>query len=197
MSLWFFSRMVVITATHGMNKLCNYNSKARKSQPQRTQGQTTQTENIWVSMLMRNESMSGCKIPCIDKTQVYIRITPYPWQCWKNMQGNKRVGLGSGWELPDTLRVYSYGSGLLLQWDIACYKLAENDNTPSRHITIFIRSRHIYYGSVWNLFVGFMDIAHASCTHLVIQTYFTRRSRFIVEELGLWSFKISWYTLAI
>ena len=39
----FFSRMVVITATHGTNKLCNYNSKARKSQPQRTQGQTTQT----------------------------------------------------------------------------------------------------------------------------------------------------------
>ena len=141
--------------------------------------------------------MSGCKIPCIDKTQVYIRITPYPWQCWKNMQGNKRVGLGSGWELPDTLRVYSDGSGLLLQWDIARYKLAENDNTPSRHITIFIRGRHIYYGSVWNLFVGFMDIAHASCTHLVIQTYFTRRSRFIVEELGLWSLKISWYTLAI
>ena len=113
----------------------------------------------------------------------------------KNTGTNKDVGLGSGRQPPDTLHVYykqlTYGSGLL-QWDIACYKLAEYDNTPSRHITIIILThvRHIYYGSVWNLFVGFMDIAHASCTHLVIQTYFTGRSRFTVQELGLWSLKM-------
>ena len=80
------------------------------------------------------------------------------------MQGNKRVGLGSGRELPDTLSVYykqlTHGSGLL-QWDIACYKLAEYDNTTSQYITILTHGRHIYYGSVWNLFVGFMDI---NCT---------------------------------
>ena len=52
-------------------------------------------------------------------------------------QGNKHVGLGSGRELPDTLRVYyelTYGSGLYIT--IACYKLAEYGNTPSQYITI-------------------------------------------------------------
>ena len=41
-----FSRMVMITAAHGTLKFVFIISKAQKSQPQRMQGQTTQTENI-------------------------------------------------------------------------------------------------------------------------------------------------------
>ena len=85
------------------------------------------------------------------------------------MQGNKRVGLGSGREPPDTLRAYykqlTYGSGLL-QWDIACYKLAEYDITlpadtlPYSHMSgIFIMG---VYGTP--LLVSWTLIAHAMHT---------------------------------
>ena len=71
--------------------------------------------------------MSGCKIPCIDPGIDIISTMVH-------LQGNKRVGLGSCRELPDTLRVYYNGSGLL-QWDIALaeYLTLPADTLPYIH----------------------------------------------------------------
>ena len=59
---------------------------------------------------------------------------------------------------------------------MACYKFAEYDITLPADTLPYSHMAGIFIMGVYgNLSVGFMDTAHTSCTHLVIQTYYAGR----------------------